>query len=157
MGKNQDSGKKCLGLLAKFDPNTCSWKIPHCSLEGVSEQCLEIWPRWGSMRNGECCERPISEQVTKEKGYGLWPTPTSGPRDSCCKMETAIKWYGKSGQNSLSFEVAKAEKIEGRHMPHGNLNPEWVEWLMGWQIGWTDLRPLEMDRFQEWLQLHGKF
>ena len=39
----------------------------------------------------------------------------------------------------------------------GSLNPEWVEWLMGWPIGWTDLEPLETARFQEWLQQHGEF
>jgi hypothetical protein len=38
----------------------------------------------------------------------------------------------------------------------GLLNPTWVEWLMGWPIGWTALRPLETARFQEWLQQHGK-
>jgi hypothetical protein len=32
----------------------------------------------------------------------------------------------------------------------GKLNPTWVEWLMGWPLGWTALRPLEMDRFREW-------
>ncbi len=37
----------------------------------------------------------------------------------------------------------------------GQLNPNWVEWLMGWPIGWTALEPLEMDRFQQWLELHG--
>lgn len=37
----------------------------------------------------------------------------------------------------------------------GSLNPMWVEWLMGWPIGWTDLSPLEMDRFQQWLHSHG--
>jgi hypothetical protein len=25
------------------------------------------------------------------------------------------------------------------------LNPDWVEWLMGWPIGWTALAPLEGD------------
>lgn len=37
----------------------------------------------------------------------------------------------------------------------GRLNPDWVEWLMGWPIGWTALEPLEMDRFQQWLRQHG--
>lgn len=35
------------------------------------------------------------------------------------------------------------------------LNPDWVEWLMGWPIGWTALRPLATDRFRSWL--HGRF
>ena len=38
----------------------------------------------------------------------------------------------------------------------GQLNPPWVEWLMGWPIGWTDLKPLAMDKFQQWLRSHGK-
>ena len=28
----------------------------------------------------------------------------------------------------------------------GQLNPTWVEWLMGWPIGWTDLDVLETDK-----------
>lgn len=36
----------------------------------------------------------------------------------------------------------------------GQLNPDWVEWLMGWPIGWTDLNPLETDRFLSWRRSH---
>jgi hypothetical protein len=39
----------------------------------------------------------------------------------------------------------------------GSLNPDWVEWLMGWPIGWTDLKPLETDKFRQWWQQHGGF
>jgi site-specific DNA-cytosine methylase len=35
--------------------------------------------------------------------------------------------------------------------------PMWVEWLMGWPLGWTDLKPLAMDRFQSWQQQHLEF
>jgi hypothetical protein len=42
---------------------------------------------------------------------------------------------------------------EGRAL--GLLNPDWVEWLMGWPIGWTNLKPLETDKFQQWLDSHG--
>ncbi len=38
----------------------------------------------------------------------------------------------------------------------GSLNPSWVEWLMGWPIGWTDSKPLATDRFREWCKLHGR-
>ena len=34
----------------------------------------------------------------------------------------------------------------------GRTNPEWVEWLMGWPMSWTDLRPLATDRFRTWLR-----
>jgi DNA (cytosine-5)-methyltransferase 1 len=38
----------------------------------------------------------------------------------------------------------------------GQLNPSWVEWLMGWPIGWSVSGQLEMDKFPEWLNLHGR-
>jgi len=37
----------------------------------------------------------------------------------------------------------------------GKLNPTWVEWLMGWPLGWTDLKPLEMDKSLCVPQQHG--
>ena len=40
---------------------------------------------------------------------------------------------------------------------NGRLNPDWAEWLMGWPIGWTDLKPLAMDKFHEWLRQHSPF
>lgn len=36
----------------------------------------------------------------------------------------------------------------------GQLNPTWVEWLMGWPLGWTDLKPLATDKFREWQRQH---
>jgi hypothetical protein len=39
----------------------------------------------------------------------------------------------------------------------GKLNPMWVEWLMGWPLAWTDLKPLEMDKFHFVPQQHGEF
>lgn len=37
----------------------------------------------------------------------------------------------------------------------GKLNPNWIDWLMGWPIGWTGLEPLAMDKFRLWLRQHG--
>jgi len=35
------------------------------------------------------------------------------------------------------------------------LNPRFVEWLMGFPIGWTDLQPLATASYQQWQQQHG--
>ncbi len=37
----------------------------------------------------------------------------------------------------------------------GSLNPMWVEWLMGWPLGWTDLKPLATGKSPCALQQHG--
>jgi len=34
-------------------------------------------------------------------------------------------------------------------------NPLFAEWLMGWPMGWTDLKPLATDKFQRWQHSHG--
>ena len=39
----------------------------------------------------------------------------------------------------------------------GMLNPDWEEWLMGWPIGWTGLRPLGTAKFQKWLRSFGNY
>jgi DNA (cytosine-5)-methyltransferase 1 len=39
----------------------------------------------------------------------------------------------------------------------GILNPTWVEWLMGWPLEWTDLKPLEMDKSHFVQQQHGNY
>jgi len=39
----------------------------------------------------------------------------------------------------------------------GSMNPEFVEWLMGWPIGWTDFEPLAMDKFRRWLRSLGAY
>jgi hypothetical protein len=37
----------------------------------------------------------------------------------------------------------------------GSLNPTWVEWLMGWPLGWTDLKQSGTDKFRQWRHSHG--
>ena len=37
----------------------------------------------------------------------------------------------------------------------GRLNPMWVEWLLGWPLGWTDSHVSATDRFRQWCASHG--
>jgi DNA (cytosine-5)-methyltransferase 1 len=43
-----------------------------------------------------------------------------------------------------------AEEVRAPSSTGGQLNPDWVEWLMGWPIGWTDL---EAEEPGEWMDL----
>jgi len=75
----------------------------------------------------------------------LWPTPKS--RD----------WKGQSQRWIHGPMDSLANLDTGDGTPIGGLlNPDWVEWLMGWPIGWTDLEPLATDRFRQWLDSHGE-
>jgi hypothetical protein len=97
----------------------------------------------GSSRSGSRIGETPSLQGMARKG--LWPTPkgsASGPDYARVNRE-------ESGGDDLATAVA-------RETP-GSLNPRWIEWLMAWPIGWTDLRVLAMDKFQSWLRAHGRF
>jgi len=37
----------------------------------------------------------------------------------------------------------------------GTLNPTWIEWLMGFPLGWTDCDASATLKFQQWLHSHG--
>jgi len=76
-----------------------------------------------------------------------WPTPIA--RDSR-SVRGGARTVNSLGSEPLITQVAIAEGVTD-----GALNPMWVEWLMGWPLGWTDLKPLEMDKCQPAPQQHG--
>lgn len=104
-------------------------------------------------------------------GYAVrnWPTPTvhgnhnrrGASKNSGDGLATAVKMWAtptchdrkgqsgaKRGRNAQGGECLTQQA-------GGTLNPMWVEWLMGWPVGWTDYGALEMDKFQQWQRLHG--
>lgn len=100
--------------------------------------------------------------ASKHSGNGLatairemLPTPLAGTRDASPKffkrgnanLAARVMYptitatpYGRNKSASAGSKVRPSlEKVDG-----GVLNPEWVEWFMGWPIGWTELEPAEM-------------
>jgi hypothetical protein len=143
-GKKADCGEKWPESLAKFDPNTHSWRTHQCLLFEDLTECLVIFPRWGMMHNGELWELPMSAHFIEEIEFGSLPTEKEQlyPTPTCADAKNVGR--NNSSQNNL-------HKITDLH-----LNPDFVEELMLWPTGWTDLKPLEMDKFHLWLQQHGK-
>ena len=174
-------GESLRGSLARYDPGTHSLKTAQLSLlEGLSESSV-ILPRSGTMRDGMLFQLPtlartmivIGSGLSQEKfptptvcgnynrkgasktsGDGLatyvkkWPTPqASDNRDRGCLSTPAIDRRIKKGKQVMLSMCVSSE--------NGRLNPMWAEWLMGWPIGWTCLKPLEMAKFQEWQQQHS--
>jgi hypothetical protein len=68
-------GRRWLELLAKWDPDTSSWRTAQCSLLGDLELFSGTWPRSGTMRNGSCWERTMPALLTSVTESGFWPTP----------------------------------------------------------------------------------
>lgn len=174
---NATDGLIPYALLERSDPDTVFWKtsqdylVPPAGVgRGTSARYSETWPKAGMMLDGACYRRRSWERTISESGSGLWPTPKgshSGP--DFARINRA-----KSGGDDLATAVARLEKWPtpaardyrspnkndnmGDQLPNrvgGMLNPEWVEWLMGWPIGWTELKRLGTGRFQQWRHMFG--
>ncbi len=113
-------GRSTPELLARYDPATSSWRTSQLCLDGALAEFSETWPRSGTMRNGTAYQLPPLVPLTDEIGSGLWPTP---------KEQNARGAGEVHGDGGPSLDVAVG----------GSLNPTWVEWLMGFPLGWTAL------------------
>jgi len=86
------------------------------------------WPRSGMMRNGTLYPLPMWVHPTSANASGLWPTPTVSPGRNAT---SGRKLDSKHHSGTTLYDIAYQEG--------GKLNPNWVEWLMGYPPGWTDL------------------
>jgi len=171
---DQECGEKWQGSFVKFDPNTHLWKTHQCSLLGDLDEFSETWPQWGLMRDGECWEQTTLEQTIRGTESGFVPngqdkfhTFNTTGLDGGSNSRKALKkrmetwptpnaWDGKRGPRSAENLATKKHQISlvtavkhsetTDHQIGGQLNPTWTEWLMGWPLEWTDLKPLEMDK-----------
>ena len=95
-------------------------------------------------------------QVTLNRYVGLWPTPTKsdgtgGPghsgRAGGLNLRTAVQFPTPTASNTKANHMRGADKGKTRESRSygttGQLNPDWVEWLMGWPIGHTELKHWE--------------
>jgi len=210
-GSEAGCGNTWRGWLAKFDPNSCSWRTAQCSFLEEEPESLQTLPRSGMTRGGLLWELPMSERRIKETDSGLWLTPRAtdvgkgegnetfikrmGDRTDRCAQSLAAQvnnpktWptpiasdsRGSSGRPKDGKQVQLVDAVrmlptptwrdfksgtgaqprEGHSPPlsnvvGGTLNPNWTEWLMGWPVGWTDLKPLGTDKCPSVQQQHGE-
>ena len=148
-GMIEISGLQLLTPYAELSQDTASWKMYRDSFRGSTgtlKKFSKTYPRAGMMQNGKLYQHQNWEHRINEIDSGsgqLFPTPTAN-EDACGKP------------------TGKMQKMLGNHPEvrgsgGGVLNPAWVEWLMGVPIGFSDLKPLEMDKYLSWQEQHGRY
>ena len=145
------SGLSSRACFAWYDRDSRCWRTSQGSLVGEWETFSETWPSSGTMRSGECFRQPRWGHHTSGVGSSWWPTPTvngnynrkGASKTSGDGLATAVnRWptprafmhkdgYTDRGKSNLGEVIG------------GPLNPTWVEWLMGYPLGWTDLEHSE--------------
>ena len=172
----QDCGEKWRESSVRYDPDLSSWKTAHCLWEEDLPWFSVTLPKWGSMRNGHVFQHPTLTRPINATASGLWPTPTvhgnynkpGASKNSGTGLATAVKtWptptasaykgWSKNHNRAntddrIDYTVEREAHLAGQS---GQLNPTWEEWLMAWPIGWTELKPLAMDKFHEWQLQHS--
>ena len=118
--KNMDSaGQKMLSSEVKLwpTPNARDWK----------DSVNTVPPSVGKTRG-----HSLGMKVAEVQNQKMWPTPR------------ASEWKGTGplGSKSHNHRLEKGyldATVQERSQVSGSLNPTWVEWLMGYPEGWTDL------------------
>ena len=73
----------------------------------------------------------------------MWPTPAARDYRGANGYETTLDKIEQGRRAHLDQLPNAVQVVEGKAI-RGTLNPTWVEWLMGFPLGWTDLKPSEM-------------
>jgi hypothetical protein len=97
--------------------------------------------------------------------FKLWPTPNvcggGNPpglliqngnhfvRRSGVKAHLGLDWKGSSKAGQRRGQLT--DPAMGVIAPGGQLNPQFVEWLMGWPANWTSTEPLPRATWVAWL------
>ena len=111
--------------------------------------------------------------ISLATAVAMYPTPTAS-NTKAVHMRGADKGKPRAPRSYMTPTAQIATKCGGRHngkadtlasqiaeleelkvSSTGQLNPVWVEWLMGWPIGWTDSGPWVMDKCPVALRRHG--
>jgi len=88
---------------------------------------VPIWSVKATMSGYSIMKLRLSVQNIDGKEYSLWRTP-----DAHC-------YRGASSKERYEMKLQKGLPISLNDQVGGSLNPEWVESLMGFPVGWTEI------------------
>jgi hypothetical protein len=171
-------GGRCSELLARFARPLYSVKtLPHSERTDWMKSS-EPLPASGMIAGGSLWELSQSDSITNAIDSGsMLPTPTARDwkdtpgmtperKDGKTRLDRLpmllfdlVRSAGistKRNAGSMGAQIVKLMDLAEITITGPDYCPELPEWVMGWPIGWTALKPLETGRFRQWLLSHGK-
>lgn len=124
----------------------------------------EKWPTPRANERGDWQNSRGTRRLTLTGAVKLFPTPTVSDavkgdcpserkRKSPSLVSAARTWRTPQADENGSIQPPESRdghNISLSNQVGGSLNPDWVEWLMGWPLGWTSLEPLPLDVVSTW-------
>jgi hypothetical protein len=112
-----------------------NWPTPTASdVEGGTAQDVELENGTFSRKNKDGVRWGVKLRDAVNHTEKMWPTPRANKVHPMITEENREKLANRNKSNLeevIAGEVGDAT---------GKLNPTWVEWLMGYPEGWTDLK-----------------
>jgi hypothetical protein len=121
------------------------------NLDDSLDKYLAIWPNWGTALGGLAMEQKMLEPVISETdcllSREMLPTPTHSDHRGAQQIGSVKKWESRYHNlpETIQIELAKDRTLfdqkvgdNGEYLP-SLLNPVFVENVMGYPSGWTDL------------------
>jgi DNA (cytosine-5)-methyltransferase 1 len=162
--RGTESGLSPNGVDNFHTPNTTGLDGGSNSRKALRKR-EEKWPTPATKGYGHAAEGMVGNLIEKIE-HGVISKLEAEQMLSLPKLENHRTWKkkfptpcatdhkgsGQTGQLRDRLDYAtergatKSNTFTAPTVLGGQLNPTWVEWLMGWPPGWTDLKPLEMDK-----------
>ena len=145
-----DSGGSSNGSSEKLKLRLLLLRTRGCLLGEDSELSSREFTTSGTMRNGWYWEHPTAERGIREKGSGFsLITLGSTEYKGCCRN----RWRGSSAYRGARM----SETLRNSETDLTYTHPNFAEQAMGWPIMWTELKPLETDKYHSWQLQHFNF
>lgn len=150
--------------LASLNLNSSSWRTHQACLVSGWAEFSETWPRAGMMRNGTVFRQTASAPLMRGIASGSLPTPTKSDFKSECMSPDLVEKRAHASKRGVRLTEflhrrslptpmrgndhwgarldewgGSSNPFRGTELGQLRLNPCWVEELMGYPIGWTEL------------------
>ena len=146
----KSSGENPESWLARYVAGKVSTPPLGLAVKFATPQARDFRTGEAARWNNPARSRNLNDQIAK------FPTPTSRDWKDSGPTQGNRKTPGL-GTIVSRFPTPCTNGMCGGTGSGGQLNPTWVEWLMGWPLEWTDLKPLATGKFLQWRQLHSGF
>ena len=131
MASEAGCGLNSIESFASYDRESRSWRTSQRCLDGEWEEFSETWPRAGMMRSGQSFRRVRWVRHTCGKGCSLLPTP----RTTRGFTNPTVR---KARNDCLTTRVI------GKAILGMRPRVEFIEWMQGLPIGWTEVEHSEI-------------
>ena len=128
-------GQSSSELCENYGPNTLLVRMLMASYQQYMSPFAPTWKKRVTKSGRSVYRLALSERTMKDTGFVFLASPRASQDFKPIRKQTPRERSGKHGQTMCScLGIIFPERI-GQY-----INPQFAEWMMGFPIGWGDIR-----------------